>query len=84
MNAYLISFLPKCITLSILTHPYWLPQCSWLTAGLLIACNYTYLSGFEFVWQFGMDLAYSLLFNGKREYKSYFWLLAQLSEKSFT
>jgi len=55
------------MTLSILTHPYWLPRCSWLTAAQLITRNFTYLSGFEFGRQFGMDFAYSHLFIGKRE-----------------
>jgi hypothetical protein len=67
MNAYLISFPPKYIALSILTHPYWLSQCPWLAAGQLIIRNFTYLSGFEFGRQSGMDLAYSHLFIGKKE-----------------
>lgn len=62
-DAYLISFLLKYITLSILTHPYWLPQYSWLTVAQLITCNFKHLSDFECVWQFGMDLAYSHLFS---------------------
>jgi hypothetical protein len=33
----------------------------------LITYNFTYLSGFEFVWQFGMGLACSYLVIRKRE-----------------